>query len=96
MLEKMQQKIKMEISYLEPFVEAIPQYFISLGVYVILSGRNWDKHSEGTPIISLFFNSTWSQNDGNPNPIKEVFGNTTLGISNQIVFPLSLLISMLT
>ena len=56
--KKMQQKIKMEISYLEPFVEAIPQYFISVGVYGMLSARNFVNYTEGSPFTNVFFPAT--------------------------------------
>jgi hypothetical protein len=85
-----ERRIKLEISYIEPFIEAIPQYFISLGVYTMMVSRT----NEGSANINTFFTEIWSKESNNETP--KVFGKYTLGISNTYMFPISLGISFLT
>ena len=88
-----QEKIKMELSYIEPFIEAVPQYFIALGVFTMLLGRTW----HGGAILNNLFEGIWSiWRKKEDNEIVKVFGKDTLGISNTIMFPLSLAISFVT
>ena len=86
--KQLQHKIKMELSFIEPIVEGVPQFFISMGIFTILVSKN--KSIEG-PMVGTFENTTWLKNGSD---ITTVFGDTTLGISNQIMFPLSLLLSL--
>ena len=81
-----QQKYKTELSYIEPFVEAVPQYFIALCVYTMILTRNFKSLS-----LDKFFTEIWSSDDNDE--IIKVFGKETVGISNEIMFPVSLSLS---
>ena len=83
-----QHRIKMELSYIEPFVEAVPQYFISLCIYTMLLHRS--NHSVN---LDKFFTDVWWTND---NEIIQVFGKESLGINNAIMFPITLSLSFLS
>ena len=81
-----QHKIKMQLSYIEPFVEAVPQYFISLCIYTMLL-----VHSKGSTNLDEFFTQVWKSDDNNK--LIQVFGKETLGINNSIMFPITLSLS---
>ena len=88
----MQHKIKTELSFIEPFIEAIPQFFVSVGVFLILvSNSEVTGGGEGNNIF--LSEHVWN---GNDTTITDVFGAKTLGIDNTIMFPLSILISALS
>ena len=102
-----QRKIKMELSYIEPFIEAMPQYFIALGVFTMLLTRDVDKshgrlhridwNIRSQSLFNLFLQdstSIWQRKDDNE--IIKVFGKDTLGISNTFMFPLSLALSFVS
>ena len=89
------EKIKTELSYIEPFIEAIPQYIISVCVYVMLTTRNivfTNEEFEDVSYVSQF-TEPWSHDK---TEIIAVFGQTTLGVSNSIMFPVSLLLSLVS
>ena len=116
--QPMQNKIKWELSYIEPFFEAIPQFFMSMCVFGLLAGKSYLKFCSITDedhtlsdynineCINKQFNNTNPTNmdlftsiggfSSNDTEITKVFGRTTLGISNNIMFPLSILISSLS
>ena len=105
----LQDKIKKELSFIEPFVEAIPQLIASMGVCGLILGKRYQKvcpellvsecviaHNHTSPIDTLFSvegRINFSQDD---TAITEVFGTTTLGIPNNIMFPLNVIISFVT
>ena len=91
--KKSQDKIKKELSYMEPFIEGIPQMFISIGIFAMLAVRS--AKNDGKYITALGYNGTNVFGDDGLKKIKTVFGETTLGISNNIMFPLSICISFL-
>ena len=109
-----QKKIHKYCSNVEGFVESIPQYFISLSIFMIFATRGIQTGSiPAHPAIQTITNTTrfihnktrldlismlthaWSINRNRPSQLTQVFGKTTLGISNEIMFPLSILMSML-
>ena len=90
--EPMQHKIKTEISFLEPFIEAIPQFFVSIAVFIFLVFRSI--LPSGNTNISIW--NIWQGNNTSIAGIKDVFGAKTLGIDNIIMFPMSVLISVLS
>ena len=73
-------KINDELSYVEPFVEAIPQCIVSVCVYMIVLSP--DTFHEGHSFTSRF-TATWSSNN---TEILAVFGEKTLGVSNSIMY----------
>ena len=96
-----QEKIRRDLSYIEPFIEAVPQYFIALGVFGMLVSRDaWEQYGMKIAeigILNIVFQdstSIWQRKEDNK--ITEVFGKDTLGISNTIMFPLSLAVSFIT
>ena len=84
--KQLQQKIRMQLSFIEPFVEAVPQYFIALCVYTMILTRNLQSLS-----LDKFFTEVWTSDDNHE--IIKVFGKHTLGISNEIMFPLNVSLS---
>ena len=89
--EPVQDKIKREISFIEPFVEAIPQFFVSAAVFNLLIIRSRSIEFDDTAAFFGLSGHIWEVNE-----IKQVFGATTLGIDNKIMFPLSMMISTLS
>ena len=39
----MQDKIKRQLSYIEPFVEAVPQFYVSIGVFSLLAVKRYQQ-----------------------------------------------------
>ena len=58
--KKLQDGIKKELSYMEPFMEAIPQFFISTSIFGYLTMKSNEIHAGY--ITSAFFRSTWAKN----------------------------------
>ena len=98
-----QDKIKKDLSYIEPFVEAIPEFFIQIGVYAFLLGKQYQElcpqngigqciTENNNPAVprDMLSVDVFSKKD---TAITEVFGKTTLGIDNNIMFPLNMLSS---
>ena len=81
-------KINDELSYIEPFIESIPQCIASVCVYMTLLKA---ETFHGGLSFTSRFTATWSRND---TEILVVFGEKTLGVSNAIMYPLSLSISL--
>ena len=89
--EPVQDKIKREISFIEPFIEAIPQFFVSAAVFTLLISRSRTIQFDDLAAFFGLSGHIWEVNE-----IKQVFGATTLGIDNNIMFPLSMMISTLS
>ena len=95
-IKEKQDRIKKELSYIEPFIEAIPELFISCSIFGILVTRDSGGPNNGAAkSLGTFFTSVWSEDGINNSKIKEVFGTDTFGISNEIMFPLNILISLI-
>ena len=76
-----QEKIKNQISFTEPFIEAVPQFFISSCIYGILLTRDsGGANSAHARSVCTFFTSIWSEETSQ---VIEVFGKTTIGLPNQ-------------
>ena len=90
--EPVQEKIKREISFIEPFIEAIPQFFVSAAVFNLLMNRSLLYFDTPGALVGLS-GHIW---EGNDTQIRQVFGAKTLGIDNNIMFPLSMMISTLS
>ena len=105
----MQNRYRKELSYIEPFIEAIPQFFTSMCVFALLAGRRYQKFctrrtiqeciethnftsSLGAIIDVLYIGIENDKTDDTT--ITEVFGKTTFGIGNNIMFPITIVISM--
>ena len=94
--KKLQEKVKKRITHIEPFIESVPQFIISLSVYATLFTRDqqFENLRENCTLISCAYTAReWSKN---VTEITAVFGKTTLGVSNQIMFPLSVFLSMVS
>ena len=105
-----QDKIKKDLTYIEPFVEAIPELFIQIGVWAFLLGKHYQElcpkngigqciTEKNNPAVFRIYRinfryilsvDVFSKND---TAITEVFGKTTLGIDNNIMFYLNILSS---
>ena len=77
-----QKKIRRDLSYIEPFIEAVPQYFIALGVFGMLVSRDaWEQYGMKITeigILNIVFQdstSIWQRKEDNK--ITEVFGKDT-------------------
>lgn len=124
----LERKIKNEISYIEPLIEAIPQFFASMCVFSMLAVKHlciddtleealealeedetYDlKFETCTDRIQTLVNQTEGVSvnlfaaivvdvfSGNGTEVTKVFGEETFGIRSTIVFPLSILISLLS
>ena len=105
----MQNRYRKELSYIEPFIEAIPQFFTSMCIFALLAGRRYQKFctrrtiqeciethnftsSLGAIIDVLYIGIENDKTDDTT--ITEVFGKTLFGISNNIMFPITMVISM--
>ena len=90
----LQSRFKKELSFAEPIIEAVPQFFTSVCVYYLLLARSATTGYLQNPFEEVIHSSkAWSKND---RAIVEVFGKTTLGIDNDIMYPLSIVISALS
>ena len=76
-----QDKIKREISFIEPFIEAIPQFFVSAAVFNLLINRSLLYFDSPGELVGLS-KHIW---EGNDTEIRQVFGAKTLGIDNNII-----------
>ena len=90
-------EIAYKLAYIEPFVEAIPQYFISFCVFSLLYFRDAQSAQKSIAAVGWcnisLSGDVWSRNESK---LTKVFGDTTLGVSNDIMYPLSISISFLT
>ena len=84
--EPVKDKIKKELYFIEPFIEAIPQFFVSVAVFNLLFNRSHSPKFGASLEI-------WNENN---TVITDVFGTDSFGIDNDIMFPLNMLISTLS
>ena len=91
--EPVQDKIKKDLLFMEPLIEAIPEFFVSFTVFSMLLDGHVPVEDHGGLWGEFGMSSViWN---GNTTVIKDVFGDQTLGISNNIMFPLKVLVSAL-
>ena len=112
-LKEKDDKLERQLLYIEPWIEAIPQFFCSISVYFLLSDRDTSEIYKGFYNAILVVEQT--AQDGysedlnttckngkliqisfaNLSSVSTVFGDTTLGVSNDIMYPISVLISFM-
>ena len=112
-LKEKEDKLERQLLYIEPWIEAIPQFFCSISVYFMLSNRDTSAIYEGFYYAIMAMEQTalngYSEelnttcrsgklikiSFANLSLVSTVFGDTTLGIANDIMYPISVLISLL-
>ena len=89
-----QRKTKAQLSYIEPLIESIPQFFVECSIYAMLVTRDSGGANQGYGTnMTSFYTAIWSDSG---TEVEKIFGATTFGISNQSMFPLKVLISLLS
>ena len=92
--EKQHEKIKSQLSCIAPLIESLPQFFVELSIYTMLVTRDSGGANQGYgQRWSTFYTAIWS---GTETQVEVIFGATTFGISNEIMFPLKVLISLIS
>ena len=96
----MQNRYRKELSYIEPFIEAIPQFFTQMCVFALLAGRQYQKSCTRSTIQECIETHNYTSSLGaiidvlyigiendktDDTTITEVFGKTTFGINNNIL-----------
>ena len=94
--EKQRKKIKNEVACIESFIEGVPQFFCTLCIYAILITRDNKGSNIGTvQSIATLFSGLWSE-DGKGNLIQTVFGPTSMWMTNEVMFPISICLSFIS
>ena len=111
--KNMENKLEHQLLFIEPWLEAIPQFFSSVSVFFLLYSRDisflWTQNSvinRNNASDTDIGNSTDDNITSggsilggisfvNLTSVTTVFGDTTLGVSNDIMYPISVLISFL-
>ena len=112
-LKEKEDKLERQLLYIEPWIEAIPQFFCSISVYFMLSNRDTNAIFDSSYYAIMAMEQTalngYSEelntscrrdkliqiSFANLSLVSTVFGDTTLGIANDIMYPISVLISLL-
>ena len=112
--KNMEYKLEQQLLFIEPWLEAIPQFFSSVSVFFLLYSRDtsflYTQNSVGnrnnasdtdvgnsTDYVNITCGGSVLGGISfvNLTSATTVFGDTTLGVSNDIMYPISVLISFL-